>query len=89
MELSAWKFVDTKGDKVTTPTVGNIRRNIRCYRIVWDILKNEGGYEEFFLGEMNQDPLENAFGLFKFFASLYRTPTSFEIVNGIIHDLNH
>jgi hypothetical protein len=88
-KLAAWTFIDMKGNKVTTPTVENIRRNIRCYRILWDILKNEGGYDEFFLGEINQDPLENAFGLFKFFASLYRTPTSFEIVNGMMHDCNN
>jgi hypothetical protein len=31
---------------------------------------------------INQDPLENSFGVFKFFASLYSTPTSFELLNG-------
>jgi hypothetical protein len=52
---------------------------------LWDVLKNEGGYEEFFLGEINQDPLENAFGVFKFYASQNKTPTSFELVNGNTH----
>lgn len=81
-ELPYWRFEDANGKKVTTPTVDNILRNIRCYKIIWETLRDEGGYQEFFLGEVNQDPLENGFGVFKFFASLMSTPTNVEIVTG-------
>jgi len=86
-EVKTWQLINrATGDKgAATPTPGNITWNINGYNILWPILKKVG-FDKFFVGEASQDPLENFFGLVKYFASFHDTPTPEAFVSGNVCD---
>lgn len=76
-----WQFLNSKGRKVATPTPGNVSWNISAYKTLWAELE-VAGFDKLYLGLCNQDPLENAFGVIKLFASKHKTPIPPSFLSG-------
>ncbi|CAB3388081.1 Hypothetical predicted protein [Cloeon dipterum] len=80
-KIKKWKVFDKEGHTVTSPTLKSMMWNIAAYRKLLVTLQDQN-IEEVFLGECSQDCLENAFGVAKYYASNYHTPSPQDFILG-------
>ncbi|XP_065342026.1 uncharacterized protein LOC135940864 [Cloeon dipterum] len=72
--VKGWKILDKEGHVVQTPTIKSVLWGIAAYRKLLETF-SENHVDEVFISECSQDALENLFGVAKYYAAHYHTPS--------------